>query len=425
MNKYSDLYQSLNMNIEKHNQLMEALGATYSKLFLERPNRPKAIEYFDGVMAEIHGKRIEELLSIKSKGGPLVGTFCIFVPEEIVLAAGGACYGLCGGAQFPIPEAETQLPRNICPLVKSAYGFKLQKTCPYTQIADVIYGETTCEAKKKTWELLGKLHKVHVMHIPHMKGKEELELWLREMEAFKGRVEELSKGEVDFHSLKRAIEIVNAKRDAMKRLDDLRYRNGVIPIAGMDALLVNQISFYDDPIRFTQKVNELCDELEERIEKGFSIFPKDTPKILVSGSPMAPPNWKLHSIIEESGAAVVGEEACIGHRYFRDKVKTDGCKTTSDLLKSLLDRYSKIDCACFTPNEERIENLINLCRKKEVDGVIYYTLSFCHTYNVEYRKVHDALKSEGIPVFKIETDYSTEDTEQIRTRVEAFLEELR
>ncbi len=93
------------------------------------------MSYFDKIRDEIHGKRIEELMKIKSKG----------IPEEIVVAVEGACYGLCGGAQFSIPDAETHLPRNICPLIKSAYGFKLQRTCPYTQI----YGETTCEAKKR------------------------------------------------------------------------------------------------------------------------------------------------------------------------------------------------------------------------------------------------------------------------------------
>ncbi len=422
---YEELYKKLDMDIEKHNQLMEILGQVYQELFLSRKNRPEGMNYFDGVIAEIHGKRIEELFALKEQGRALVGTFCIFVPEEIVVAAKGACYGLCGGAQFSIPEAEAHLPRNICPLIKSAYGFKLQRTCPYTQLADVIYGETTCEAKKKTWELLSQLHRVHVMHIPHKKETLERELWRKEIERFKVEIEELAGNTISFENLKEGIETVNAKRNAMKRLYDLRCKDGVVSIAGLDALLVNQISFYDDPVRFAQQVNQLCDELEERIEKGISVFPEDVPKILVSGTPMAPPNWKLHSIIEQSGAAVVAEEACIGARYFRDNVDVSGCETVEDLIDALLERYLKIDCACFTPNDERVENVIKMCREKRVDGVVYYTLSFCHTYNVESKKVMDRLKEEGIPVLRIETDYSMEDVEQIRTRVEAFIETLR
>ena len=425
MEPYTKMYEDLNIDIEKHKMLMDALGRLFAELFLNRKGRPKSMAYFDNVIAEIHGKRIEEIVKAKNNGSFTVGAFCIFVPEEIVVALEGICYGLCGGAQFPIPEAETHLPRNMCPLIKSAYGFKIQRTCPYFQVADLIYGETTCEAKKKTWELLEDLCNVHVMHIPHKKDEVSKRLWLKEIKYFSEKMEKLAGKRLTFDALKRGIEIVNTKRAAMKRLFDLRYKDEVVPIAGLDALLVYQISFYDDPVRYSQKVNELCDELEERILQGITVFPKESPKILVSGTPMAPPNWKVHSIVEESGAAVVAEEACIGYRYFRDNIDVEGCKTLDDLFLSILERYSKIDCACFTPNPERIENVINLCKKKKIDGVIYYTLSFCHTYNIEAKKVTDALKKEGIPVLKIETDYSFEDVEQIRTRVEAFLEGIK
>ena len=422
---YTRLYQELNIDTEKHSELMNALSEIYLEFFLKQENRPKGMEYFDWLISEIHGRRIEELLEIKERGKPLVGTFCIFVPEEIVVAAGGACYGLCGGAQFSIPDAEKDLPRNICPLIKSAYGFKLQRTCPYTQASDFIYGETTCEAKKKIWELLNRLHPTHVMHIPQMKREREKNLWREEIKDFKRHIEGITGKELRFEELKEGIEKINRKRKAMQRLDFLRSASAeIVPISGKDGLLVNQISFYDDPERFTEKVHQLCDELEERIEKGISVVTEGTPRIMVIGTPMAPPNWKLHHIVETTGGVIIHEEACIGHRYYKDNINVDGVETVDDLIERMLDRYMKIDCACFTPNDERTEKIIRLYREKKADGIIYYSLSFCHTYNVESKKVMDGLKEEGIPVLKIETDYSMEDAGQIRTRVEAFLESL-
>jgi len=82
----------------------------------------------------------------------------------------------------------------------------------------------------------------------------------------------------------------------------------------------------------------------------------------------------------------------------------------------------KIDCACFSPNEERIENILRLAKEYRVHGVVQYVLQYCHGYNVEALNVARALKEEGIPGLKIETDYSEEDTGQLRTRIEAFLE---
>ncbi|WP_201327437.1 double-cubane-cluster-containing anaerobic reductase [Thermotomaculum hydrothermale] len=424
--KYVDIYKKLDMDIEKHSELMSALFQLFSDVFLTQKNRPENIKYFDWLMSEIHGKRIEELMEFKDKNKPLVGTFCIFIPEEIVVASGGACYGLCGGAQFSIPDAERDLPRNICPLIKSAYGFKVQRTCPYTQISNFIYGETTCEAKKKTWEILNDLHPTHVMHIPHMKGKREKDLWREEIYEFKNHIEEIVGKELTFEELKKGVEIINKKREALQRLDYLRStKPDIVPISGLDSLLVTQISFYDDPERFSDKVFELCDELEERIDKGISVCESDTPRIMVIGTPMAPPNWKLHQVVETTGGIVINEEACIGHRYFKDNIDLDGVESVEDIIERMLERYMKIDCACFTPNDERIDKIIKMYREKKADGIIYYTLSFCHTYNVESKKVIDRLKEEKIPVLKIESDYSAEDVGQIKTRVEAFLESIR
>lgn len=348
-----------------------------------------------------------------------------FVPEEIVTGAGGACYGLCGGSPATIADAETELPRNICPLIKSAHGFKLQRTCAYTQSSDFIYGETTCEAKKKSWEILNQHHPVHVMNIPHMKREKDLALWQEEIKEFKEHIEEVIGEPLTLGAMKEGVQTINEKRTALQRLDRLRSMNPeVMPISGKDALFVVQMGFLDDPERYTQKVNALCDELEERVSQNISVFPKKTPRLIVLGTPFAPPNWKLHHAVETTGGAIINEESCIGHRYFKDNVNLDGVENEDELYKALMERYSKIDCACFTPNEGRIEKILQMVKERKADGVIYYTLSFCHTYNVESKLVLDAMEKAGIPALAIESDYSPEDAGQIKTRVEAFLESI-
>ena len=136
--------------------------------------------------------------------------------------------------------------------------------------------------------------------------------------------------------LAEATALVEAKRRALRRLHNARKARPV-PISGLDALLVTQVAFYDDVVRFTEKVNALCDELEDRIARGEGVAPADAPRILVSGSPMAIPNWKLHRILEDSGAVVVGEESCTGTRYFSPAVaENDG--TLDGQLEAIADR---------------------------------------------------------------------------------------
>ena len=220
-----------------------------------------------------------------------------------------------------------------------------------------------------------------------------------------------------------ATKVMNAKRKALQRLNALRAHNPS-PISGKDALLIEQIAFYDEPVRFAQKLNALCDELDQRVKKGDGIAPKTAPRVLVSGTPMALPNWKLHNLIESAGGVVVNEESCIGTRYFKDLMdETNG--TLDKQLAALTDRYMKIDCSCFTPNNERIDQVIKEYRDSKAQGVIHYCLQFCHTYNIEAIRIKEACEKHGIPFMAIESDYSPGDVGQLQTRVEAFLEQVR
>ena len=176
-------------------------------------------------------------------------------------------------------------------------------------------------------------------------------------------------------------------------------------------------------MRFTAKINELCDEIEARIAQGQGGAPAKTPRLLLAGCPMAVPNWKLPYLIESSGAVIVGEESCIGARNTRD-CTDETPENLGAMLDALCDRYLKIDCACFTPNTERLENIAAMARELKADGVIHYGLLFCQPYAHEALKVGKAMAAAGIPYLSIETDYGMEDAGQLKTRVEAFVETL-
>jgi benzoyl-CoA reductase/2-hydroxyglutaryl-CoA dehydratase subunit BcrC/BadD/HgdB len=421
--EYIEIWKNLGLDMDRHSQLLDALRTFYPKIYKLQRNRPEGMKYFDYVISEIHGLRLKELLEHKEKGGKVVGTFCLYVPEELILASGAKSVGLCGGSRFSIPDAEVILPRNLCPLIKSSVGFKLGRICPYFEACDFLVGETTCDGKKKVWEILNEYVPIHVMELPHKKdSKEDRELWLHEIIKFKTRLEGETKTNIKEEKLKEAIKEVNNKRKALKRLYGLR-RNRPSPISGKDALLVSQLAFYDDCNRFTLKVNELCDELEERVRGGTGVTDGDAPRIIISGCPMAIPNWKLHNLIETGGGVVVCEESCTGTRYFMEIVNESG-ENLDSYLKNIAERYLKINCACFTPNEKRIDQIVEFVRDYKADGVIHYTLQFCQPYNIESFLVEKSLKEEGIPILRLESDYSEEDISQINIRVEAFLERI-
>jgi benzoyl-CoA reductase/2-hydroxyglutaryl-CoA dehydratase subunit BcrC/BadD/HgdB len=417
------MWAELGIDLKKHDLLMNALPPIYKEIYLSQKNRPQGMGFFDFVVGDIHGIRVQELRQDAKNGTIVVATYCVFVPDEIVLAADAIPVGLCAGTQFSVPIAEEVLPRNTCALIKSSFGFKLGRICPYVQTSHLIVGETTCDGKKKMFEILAEYHPVYIMEVPNKKTQRSRDLWRGEVLAFKEVIEKKTGNKITPDKLLKSTKLVNDRRRALQRLYNTRKANPV-PISGKDALLVTQVAFYDDISRCIKQVNALCDEVEKRVANGEGVFPAKTPRVLISGSPMAIPNWKLHHILETAGAAVVCEESCTGTRMFSDLVPETG-GPVEEQIKAIADRYMQIHCACFTPNEERLDDIVRLAREYKVDGVVHYNLQFCHTYANEAVKVEKALEKEGIPLLRVETDYSDEDAGQLRTRVDAFLEMIR
>lgn len=423
MSNYTQMWSELGLDLKAHDALLSILSGAYQDIFLSQKNRPEGMKYFDFVMSEVHGLRIKELMDAKAEGRIVVGSYCVFVPEELILAVDGVSVGLCAGAEFNFEGAEEVVPRNLCPLIKSAFGFKRGLVCPYVEASDIIVGENTCDGKKKTYEVLAPMVKdLYVIDLPQMKSDTGKMLLKGEYLKFMAKLEAASGKKITAETLKKGIEITNAKRKAVKRLADLRKADPA-PISGLDALLVNQVFFYDDPVRFTNSVNAMCDELDDRVRKGEGVFPKGTPRLLMSGCPMAVPNWKVPLIIETSGAVIVGEESCVGERGTQWMTEEKG-DSVADLLDNITERYFKIDCAVFTPNPSRVDHVKEMLNRYYARGVIHYSLQFCHPYIIESGPVEVALEKTGIPTLRLETDYSQEDAGQLKTRVEAFLERI-
>jgi benzoyl-CoA reductase/2-hydroxyglutaryl-CoA dehydratase subunit BcrC/BadD/HgdB len=374
----------------------------------------RSLDYFE----EMYELRIAQLRQEREQGQKIIGTLCLYVPDEIIFAAGADRIILCGGRTDTIPRAEESLPRNICPLVKSSFGALVDAccggdlACPHIGLVDVVVAEATCDAKKKTYELLPQYKKTYVLDLPQKPESPDARAYfLSELKKFGGFMEELTGHTIHTSDLEKEIRSTNETRRLLHRLFALRKRDPP-PIKGSEVLRVLQRQFFLTPLQFRDGLGRLCDELERMFPT-----PRKGPRILVAGCPMPAGNTKIPDIIEQKGGLVVAEESCTGTRSFWDLVDEK-----EDPWVALAERYLKIPCACMTPNEQRIDRILDLVRDYQVDGVVYYTLQFCHAYNIERLRVQQALRRDRVPMLSIESDYGDADAEQIGVRVEAFLE---
>jgi benzoyl-CoA reductase/2-hydroxyglutaryl-CoA dehydratase subunit BcrC/BadD/HgdB len=417
------MWSDLGLNVPLHDELMSFIGKNFERMILTQPDRPEGMKYFSQAVHEAHDGRVREIIDARRDGAKMFGTFCIYVPEEIVLAAGGIPVALCGGTSFTVPYAERRFPRDICPLIKSTLGLAFSKTCPYAPLEDMGIGETTCDAKKKTWDIISQKSRFHILELPQKKNGRTASLWREEIREFRKAVEALTGKAVTFESLRDAVRLLNRKRALLRELNEFR-KLPHPPLSGRDALVVMQVALNDDPARFCDRLETLNAELQERVRRGISPFPRDPFRVLVAGCPSVMGNWKLHSVIEASGGAVVCDESCTGTRYFEQGVD-ENADTIEALVDSLADRYFTINCSCFTPNNERIERVMELAKEFRADVVVQYVLQYCHAYNIEAMRIDGAMKAARIPSITIETDYGDEDEGQMRTRIEALLERVK
>jgi benzoyl-CoA reductase/2-hydroxyglutaryl-CoA dehydratase subunit BcrC/BadD/HgdB len=375
------------------------------------------MKYFYDMAKGLYTARVKELRAEKEAGKKLIGVFCNFVPEELILAAGAVPIRLCSGCQEPIATAEEVLPRNFCPAIKSSLGMLMNRS-PHFELADLLITPTTCDGKKKMAEVLAEHKPTWVMEVPHTTVTQPArELWLAEIRNLKKNLEEVTGHRITKKSLRHAIELTNRRRALIRRLYEVRKKSNV-PIWGRDVLLATNLWFHDDAERWISHMEFLCEEVEKKTE---GVGKPGAPRVLLTGSPVILPTWKLPRLIEESGAILVADEICTGAKVVWDPVYIVDW-SMNEMILGLADRYLMNSCACFTPNRARIERLLQFVQQFNVSGVVYHVLMGCYIYSIEGRHIEKSLMEKGTPMLTIETDYSTEDVEQIRTRIEAFLE---
>lgn len=389
----------------------------------DEKTRPQNMAYFDRIFHTFaHGGN--ETVP-REKGRKLIGTYCLFVPEEIIYAAGAQPVRLCSGAYDTVDVGEDYLPEGACPMIKSEVGLSTLPVLSFYQDCDLMVIPASCDWKTKMASIIEDHAPVMMMDMPRIKDEESSRaMWLSQVLRFKSEVEKVTGNRITRRSLRKAINTIQKAQIQFHRFHEIR-KSAQPVIHGRDALEVLNAYFYDHVESWTIAMSRLNDELEERVRNRFSVAKPMAPRILLTGSPMVFPNWKVPTIIEEMGGVLVCDEFCTSKRYLHDKVAVDE-DMMSDMVHAIADRYLLPSaCPVFSTTIDRRDGLLQLIDDYRVDGVIYHILKGCHPYDVETKIVEKLLQDKGVPMLKIDTDYSPQDVEQLRTRIEAFMETLK
>ena len=353
-----------------------------------------------------------------------VGTMCIQVPYEVIDALGAAPVRLCNGFYTDDEIGSEYLPSKSCPLVKATVG--AFATDHFTDAPDLVVTPTTCDQKTKATGIVEEMgYPVFEMEFPRVKESEESrEYWRRSVRNFTKTLSKQLKTKLTRGKLKASIRKVGYAQTLYHRLNALRKMEQP-PISGNDMFLVTNAFFFDRTEAWTEAVERLLEEMEQRVRDGVAAAHKRSPRIVYTGSPPVFPNLKVPLLIEEADAVIVADESCSSNRLFNDMVSVDEW-FLYDMVDAVADRYLKgCTCPVFTRNDDRIRRIVELVREFKADGVVYQAFAGCQVYEMEQRSVLAAMEKEGIPILYLESDYSPSHLGQLTTRIEAFVESLK
>lgn len=355
-------------------------------------------------------------LEAKRLGTPIVGIMCEYTPRELILAAGGIPVCLCGGSASTIPAAEQFLPANLCPLIKSTFGYHVSGTNKFLEWADLVVAETTCDGKKKMFELMGTSKPMYVLELPQKaRDSEALERWVQEVQKFKSYLEHRFEVRIDGARLHNAVRWMNRERHLRRELADLMAKPHP-PFTGRQLLDFRSLLSGNDA------------ELEQ-YERALKKFQGSTDvedgaaaryvRVLLTGVPVVRGAERVVDLIESCGARVVCMENCTGLKPILEDVDLGA----ADLVRAIAEKYYHLPCSVMTPNRRRFENLRLLSGKFRPDCIIELVWHACLTYDVESAHTRRLAEEElGLPYLKITTDYSPADSARITSRVQALVE---
>lgn len=395
------------------------VSAKYLRRLTELPGTPETLTPFVDTLSSIF---VDMKDAARPRGVKTVGTYCVMVPQELVYAAGAMPVKLCSGSYTAFNIGDDITPRDACPLVKAVLGFETIGAMPLYQNCGLMVVPITCDCKKKMAGMLAEHFPVINLHVPSSKAEDEdMEQYVKELYELADALSGYTGTAITYDRLSDAAALIAAAQYELSRFVALKKAHPLL-IRGSHAMAAMNALSYTHIANWTRQMSALNRELMQRARKKQYAGRANQPRILVTGSPIVFPNMKVPLLIEETGGALVGDETCMGERGMYDPLVVVD-RSFDGIMRAMANRYTRpCTCPTFVDNRQRVFRIRQMIADHQVEGVIYHVLRGCLVYDYEYAILEEEMGKKGIPIIRLETDYNEEDVEQLRIRIEAFIE---
>jgi benzoyl-CoA reductase/2-hydroxyglutaryl-CoA dehydratase subunit BcrC/BadD/HgdB len=344
------------------------------------------------------------------------------IPEELIYAAGVKPFWITGGSLGAVAWSDDLVPRDTDPVSRSMLGFLENDQFGLGQEALIIV-PITCDSNRKIASLLRNTGKnVATVDIPPDREDPLTGIkWKKQMASLSEKLTDHTGHRVTRKSLSESIRLVGTARKLMRDFNQVyEKREGLISGSGRMAVLN---SYYH-----TADLKEWCSHLKKlnlELLKSQSAIPqkeRDKPRILLMGSPVYFPNYKIPFLIEEIGLTIGATLDVTTQKMYAG---ISARSKHADPLSAIALAHYRCDCSAAYPTNEMLYfSALWHLKHSKIEGVVFHVLKGQIEYDFELERFEQLFAKKDIPVFRLETDYQYQDVEQLRIRMEAFMEML-
>jgi bzd-type benzoyl-CoA reductase N subunit len=344
----------------------------------------------------------------------VIGFFCSYAPEEIILASGALPFRIFG-AQKQISLADAHLQAYSCSLVRGALEDALSGGLDFLKGAVFPH---TCDSIMRLsdiWRMnLGFDFHIDVVLPVKLNTQNARTYMMDVMRKFKRDLEKEMNMDISDEQIRSSVRVMNRIRELLRDLYDIKGRQPSILSGSKLNAIVRGCMVMD-----RYEVLEMLEEVLAYFESLDTMAPSGGKRILLAGGLCNMPD--IYEIVESSGGFIVGDDFCTGSRYVEGPVPM-----REDMMVSIADRYAeRVVCpAKHSALYSRGEHVRRLAREKGVDGVIFLYLKFCDPHAFDYPYMKEMLDNENIPSMLFEMEDQLISEGQLKTRCEAFVEML-
>jgi bcr-type benzoyl-CoA reductase subunit C len=348
-----------------------------------------------------------------AKGKKVIGFFLTDFPEEFIHAAGMIPIAVLGNHEN-ISLADAYLQNYACSLVRSTLESKLNHNLDILDGMVIPHICDTTQCLASIWKITFPEGYFDEIIFPKKRHIPSARVYLlNELRRIKEGLEKYAGVNITEERLRDSIRLYNNHRKLLRELYALK-RSHPQALREREFFNIIKASMLMTKEEHTQLLSQIIPSLPKR-----TIEPEKKIRLVVSGMVWEPP--EILDLIDELGGIIVNDDFCTGSRYFLEDVELN-----HNTVEAIVDRQlRRLPIPGYHILSDEVGDfLIGNVEKNDAHGVIFWHLKFCDVHNFDYPDLKKRLEEKKIPHLALETELRMTSLEQIRTRLQAFMELL-